>query len=65
MGYKVWIEKADDDKTFNVWLKSNSNKYKIGNGFPFIQDEHSAWHSALELTTQLESDLLKIVDKHG
>jgi len=64
MGCRIWIEKADDDKTFNVWLKSNGNKYKIGNGFSFIQDEHAAWKLALQLATQLENDLLKIADKH-
>ena len=60
MGCKVLVLIDDNNDKFNVWLKVNGNKYKIGDGFSFSQDEsrNPAWNLALKLACQLEEDLL-------
>ena len=60
MAWKVSVSKNEEANAFNVWLRLDGDKHKIGNDFSFNDERtrHSAWNLALQLACRLEENLM-------
>jgi len=60
VSWKVKVEHAEFDNSYEVWLYFKKTKHKMSDTFPYQckKTQTEAWKNALEMGTQLERSIV-------